>query len=241
MLEIAIIVCLAAIFIILAVRFPKTGNFVVQGASQQKENEKDLEEAKKILAERHLRTEVAPEPELPRVNTQVDELDRYDQELSAILKEAREKIIDGKYSSAEKLLIDAVCKDSKCIWAYEKLGEIYLAIGKNQSDAQESFVMALKLDRHSAPSWFGIGQIYFSQGHFNKAISSYQKAVNISRTTPEYQAVLGKAYLEVRQYGKAAKALKRASSLDISNQEYKKLASIAEDKHREHSRASKLS
>lgn len=241
MLEIAIIVSLAVIFVILAVRFPKTGSFVVQGVNPRGEDEKNLQEAKKILAERHERTGIAPVSEPLEVDTQIDELDRYDQELSAILKEAREKIIDGKYSSAEKLLIDAICKDSKCVWAYEKLGEIYLAIGKNQSDAHESFVMALKLDRRNAPSWYGIGQIYFSQGHFNKAISGYQKAVNISRTTPEYQAALGKAYLEVRQYGKAAKALKRASSLDISNQEYKKLASVAEDKHREHSRASKLS
>lgn len=241
MLEIAIIVCLAAIFIILAVRFPKTSDVVVQGLVSPMEGEKNLEEAKKILAERHERKEVTTESELPKIETSVDELDRYDQELSGILKEAREKIIDGKYSSAEKLLIDAIYKDSKCVWAYEKLGEIYLAIGKNLSDAQESFVMALKLDRHNAPSWFGMGQIYFSQGHFNKAISSYTKAVNISRTTAEYQAALGKAYMEVRQYGKAAKALKRASSLEISNQEYKELASIAEDKHREHSRASKLS
>jgi len=242
-LEIAIIVCLTVIFVILAVRFSKTGDFVVRGAIQQNEEMKDLEEAKKILAKRHERieTDQIPEMNLPENDTQIDELDRYDKELSDILKQAREKILDGKYSSAEKLLIDAICKDSKCVWAYEKLGEIYLAIGKNLGDAQESFIMALKLDRHNAASWFGLGQIYFNQSQFNKAISSYQKAVNISRTTPEYQAALGKAYLEVRQYGKAAKALKRASSLDISNQEYKELSSLAEDKHREHSRASKLS
>lgn len=241
MLEIAIIVCLAAIFVILAIRFPKTGDFVVSGAGGRKDDEKNLLEAKQILEQRHRRQEMEMMAEIPEFETEIDELDRYDQEMSAILKEAREKIVAGKYSSAEKLLIDAICKDSKCVWAYEKLGEIYLAIGKNLSDAQESFAMALKLDRRNAPSWFGIGQIYFADGHFNKAISSYQKAVNISRTTPEYQAALGKTYMEVRQYGKAAKALKRASSLEISNQEYKDLASIAEDKHREHSRASKLS
>lgn len=241
MLEIAIIASLAAIFIILVVRFPKTNNFVVQAAPNRKKEKNGLEEAKKILAERHERSEISAESELAEIEARTDELDRYDQELGVILREAREKIVAGKYSSAEKLLIDAVCKDNKCLWAYEKLGEIYLAIGKNQEDARESFLMAIKIDRNSAPSWFGLGEIYFFKGEFNKAISSYLKAVNLSRTTAEYQAALGKAYMEVRQYGKAAKALKRASSLEISNQEYKELASMAEDKHREHSRASKLS
>ncbi len=240
MLEIAILVCLAAMFVILAARFPKTKDFVAPIQNYQKEKQ-TLEEARKILDLRHEHKSNTETTELPEDNVLADELDRYDKELGGILKLARDKIADGKYSTAEKLLIDAICKDSKCVWAYEKLGEIYLAIGKNFTDAQESFVMALKLDRRNAPSWYGMGQIYFSQGHFNKAISSYQKAVNISRTTPEYQAALGKAYLEVRQYGKAAKALKRASSLDISSQDYKELASFAEDKHREHSRASKLS
>jgi tetratricopeptide (TPR) repeat protein len=191
-------------------------------------------EAKKILNEK------SPE-ELPEITTQADELDGYTEEVSELLKSAREKIENGKYASAENILIDAICKNSKCSWAYERLGFIYLAIGKNLSDAAESFVMATKLDQNNDKAWFGLGQIYYSQSQFNKATDAFSKAVNISRTDAEYLAALGKAYMEIRQYGKAAKSLKRAASLEISNQEYKKLASIAEDKHREHSRASKLS
>lgn len=238
MLEIAIIVCLAAVFVIIAVRFPKTGNLLFAKRKKTSSEEDVILEAKKILNEK------APE-ELPEVMPAgvepTDELDVYSEELSELLKSAREKIESGKYASAENILIDAICKDNKCSWAYERLGFVYLTIGKNFSDATESFTMATKLDRNNDKSWFGLGQIYFSEGHFNKAIDALSKAVNISRSDADYQAALGKAYMEVRQYGKASKALKRAASLDISNQEYKELASVAEDKHREHSRASKLS
>lgn len=238
MLEIAIIVCIAAVFVIIAVRFPKTANLTFVQKTRSKDDEAVILEAKKILQEK------APE-ELPKIlpagTEPTDELDIYDDELSELLKSAREKIESGKYASAENILIDAICKNSKCTWAYERLGFIYLVMGKNLPDATESFLMATKLDHNNDRAWFGLGQIYFSQSQFNKAIDAFSKAVNISRTDAEYQAFLGKAYLEVRQYGKASKALKRAASLDISNQEYKKLASFAEDKHREHSRASKLS
>lgn len=238
MLEIAIIVCIAAVFVILAVRFPKTGNLLFSKHQDPVGDEAVILEAKKILQEKTL--DELPEI-LPAGVEPTDELDAYDEELSEHLKSAREKIESGKYASAENILIDAICKDSKCAWAYERLGFIYLIMGKNLSDAAESFMMATKLDRNNDRAWFGLGQIYFSESHFQKAIDAFSRAVNISRTNAEYQAFLGKAYLEVRQYGKASKALKRAASLDISNAEYKKLASFAEDKHREHSRASKLS
>lgn len=240
MLEIAILVCVAAIFIILTVRFPKTHDLVFP-EKVGKAEVKSILEAKKILGERHIKKQQIVEEGISEVAGPVDELDRYDKELAGLLKLARDKIESGKYASAENLLIDAICKDSKCAWAYERLGTIYLVMGKNYPDAKESFLMALKLDKYNAPAWSGLGQIYFHQSKFNKAIASFQKAVNLSRATAQYQAALGKAYLEVRQYGRAAKALKRAASLDISNQEYKDLASMAEDKHREHSKASNLS
>ncbi len=233
MLEIAIIVCVAAVFIIVAVRFPKTAN--LSSARKEKMLGDDvILEAKKILNEKSME-------ELPEITSEADELDVYTDEVSELLKSARDKIESGKYASAENILIDAICKDSKCAWAYERLGFIYLMIGKNLSDAAESFIMATKLDPNNDRAWFGLGQIYFTEGHYNKAIDVFTKAVNISRTDPEYLAFLGKAYMEIRQYGKASKSLKRAASLEISNQEYKELASIAEDKHREHSRTSKLS
>lgn len=242
MLEIAILVCIAAIFVILVLRFPKTASLSfmkpASHASDEPVDDEEIIEAKKILNEK------APE-ELPEVipagTEPTDELEAYDEELSELLKDAREKIESGKYASAENILIDAICKDSKCAWAYERLGSIYLIMGKNLTDAAESFSMAIKLDRNNDRAWFGLGQIYFAGGQAHKAINAYLKAVNISRSDAEYQAALGKAYMEVRQYGKASRALRRAASLDISNQEYKELASMAEDKHREHSRASKLS
>ena len=242
MLEITILVCFVAIFIILSVRFPKTEDFLFF----RKKEEKDdiaIREAKMILDQRHIKNgvEAISQEEEPVTIEPVDELDCYDKELSALLKLAREKINEGKFSSAEGFLIDAICRDSKCAWAYERLGSIYLEMGKNFQDAEESFSTALKIDRNNDKSWYGLGQIYFLQGQISKAINCYSKAVNILRADAHYQAALGRAYMEVRQYGKAAKALKRASSLDISNQEYKNLASLAEDKHREHSRVSKLS
>lgn len=239
MIEVAILICVAAIFVILAVRFPKTETRVFAASSEQNEA-RSVAEAKKILDLRHEKSQQELS-ELTPVGIAEDEFAGYDPELSKILIDAREKIEGGKYVSAEELLIEAICKDKRCVWAYEKLGEIYLSMDKNISDAEESFRTALKIDADSAPSWYGLGEIYLKDGQLNKAIDCYQKAVNISRSNAEFQAALGKAYLEVRQYGKASKALKRAASLDISNSEYKKLASLAEDKHREHSRASKLS
>lgn len=239
MLEIGILLTVAAIFIFLAVRFPKTKDFQFKKTSEVK-NDKTIIEAKKILAERQNR-----EPDyshVPEKQIEInDDLDSYEPELSALLKLARDKIENGKYTTAEGLLVDAICKDSKCAWAYEQLGVIYLTIGKNISDAKESFAMAIKLNPEGAESWFGLGKILLSEGQTNNAIDHLQKATMIDRNNSEYQAELGKAYLEIRQFGKASKALKRAASLDISNPDYKQLASIAEDKHREHSRVSSAS
>jgi len=241
MLEIGILLTIAAIFIFLAIRFPRTNDFQFKKPRDTKDfqDDKTLEEAKKILSDRHQKENdtLKQENEVEII----DELDRYDKELSGLLKLARDKINNGKYSTAEGLLVDAICKDNKCSWAYEQLGVIYLIIGKNISDAKESFSMAIKLNPESAESWFGLGKILLNEGQINSAIDHFQKATTIDRNNPLYQAELGKAYLEVRQFGKASKALKRASSLDISNQDYKQLASKAEDKHREHSRASKIS
>ena len=234
MLEIAILLSVAAIFVILAVRFPKTVDFRFFRREEKNLADNQVEAARKILNEK-------PLEEIPVVDpAKDDELDNYTEEVTELLKSAREKIEDGKYASAENILIDAICKESKCAWAYERLGFIYLTMGKNISDAEESFNMAVKLDNDNDRAWYGLGQIYYSSGKYNKAIDALTKAVNISRSDANYQAALGKAYMEVRQYGKAAKALKRASSLDISNQEFKELASTAEDKHRVHSKASKL-
>lgn len=239
MLEIGILLLIAIIFIFLAIRFPRTKDFDFR-KTKEINNDKTLLEAKQILADRHQKSpervvEKIPEPEIS------DELDNYDKELSGLLKLARDKIENGKYSTAEGLLVDAICKDNKCAWAYEQLGVIYLSIGKNISDAKESFEMAKKLNPESAQSWFGLGKILFLDGQMHSAIEHFQRATTIDRNNSEYQAELGKAFLEVRQFGKASKALKRASSLDISNQNYKELASMAEDKHREHSQASKIS
>jgi len=236
-LEIAIIICLAAIFIIVAVRFPKTADLSFLNWKKQLNEDEAILEAKKILNEK------TPEelPEIPPAGTeQTDELDIYNDELAELLKSAREKIENGKYASAETILIDAICKENKCAWAYERLGSIYLLMDKNLADASESYLMAVKLDKNNDRAWFGLGKIYFKDGKFSKSIDALSRAVRLSRSNPEYQAMLGKSYMEIRQYGKASKALKRAASLDISNQEYKELASAAEDKHREHSRASKV-
>jgi Flp pilus assembly protein TadD len=238
-LEIGILLLIAAIFTFLAIRFPKTKDFDFK-KPKHVNGDSVVNEAKKILSKR--RQKEAEEFPQDKIEQEVsDELDKYDKELSELLKLARDKIQDGKYSTAEGLLVDAIYKDNKCAWAYEQLGVIYLSIGKNLSDAKESFRMAIKLNPESAESWFGLGKILFSDGQLNNAIEHFQKATTISRNNPEYQAELGRAYLEIRQFGKASKALKRASSLDISNQNYKELASLAEDKHREHSRASKIS
>ncbi len=231
MLEVAILTCVAAIFIILVYRFPKTK----KDTPDTKNFADDILGAKDILEVNSLEDNSA------KSIKSIDELDRYEKDLSLLLKSAREKIADGKYASAEGLLIEAICKDRHCAWAYERLGSIYLAMGKNLSDAFESFEVAVKIDKNNDAAWFGLGEIYLGEAKFNKAINCYSKAVNISRSEASYQAALGQAYMEVRQYGKASKALKRASQLDISNEKYKELASLAEDKHREHSRASKLS
>jgi len=239
-LEIGILLLIAAIFIFLAIRFPRTKDFDFR-KPRQTNNDQVVLEAQKILSERRQKKPLDSIKEEDLKSKVSDELDKYEKELSELLKLARDKIRDGKYSTAEGLLVDAICKDNKCAWAYEQLGVIYLSIGKNLSDAKESFQMAVKLNPESAQSWFGLGKILFSDGQLNSAIEHFQKATTIDRNNSEYQAELGKAYLEIRQFGKASKALKRASSLDISNQNYKELASLAEDKHREHSRASKIS
>lgn len=246
MLEIAIIICIAAAFIILAIRFRRTKGPILATDNPTSEvakveDDKTIAEAKNILQSRRKKTsaDIFSSEEV-NDESEIDELNRYSKELLPILKNARDKINGGKFASAEGLLIDAIVKDKRCTWAYEQLGLIYLKMGRNLSDAKESFEMALKLDQESAPAWFGLGKINFSEGKFHAAINDFSRAVNLSRIDAEYYASLGMAYLEIRQFGKAAKALKRAYSLDISNQDYKKMASWAEDKHREHSQATKL-
>lgn len=246
MLEIAIIVSIAAALLLLLRNFHRTKNLVHSPSVETKKDSKMLKFWQKWTSRRQKQNEeelkeairsgqsgiVSPK----EIQNAQDSFDAADPKVAKLLFEADEALQMKDFKTAEEKSIEALSIDQRCDQAYAFVAQVAME-RKDHTDAEEASKTALKCNNENGMAHAILGEIYLIKERYTEAITEYLKAVNLDRNNAAWQAGLGKSYMQVRQFSKAAKALKRASSLDIDSKEYRDLSFEAEEKQRAHAKA----
>lgn len=247
MLEIGIIICLAAVLFLTLHNFPKTAdggeNFTMRKEKKSYNfikrlflrEPKDASDAiKQAIIDGQEKIIAPSETELVK-----EKYKESNPEVAQLLHDADIALEKSDLREAEDLAIGALSKEKKCAHAYDVIGKVAMLRGAFD-EAKEAYKTALKCDPELGSAYFGMGQICLRDENYTQAIENMQRSVVLDRSHADWYAELGKAYMEVRQFAKAAKALKRATSLDIDNKSYKELAAEAEEKQRAHASAYRM-
>ncbi len=91
--------------------------------------------------------------------------------------------------------------------------KVFLAI-KDASSAYKEVKMGLKIDPFNEQLLFGLGNIFFFQNNFLKAVESYQKLIRINPVHKDAWCNLAGAYHSLGQYAKAVSTYDQALLLD---------------------------
>ena len=82
-------------------------------------------------------------------------------------------------------------------------------------EAQEFLLGSVSADPDFAPAYVNLGNVYFKQGDFDKALAGYQNAISID---PEHILAhynLGQTYIKKMLFAESSQSLKRANELGI--------------------------
>ena len=88
-----------------------------------------------------------------------------------------------EYEVAEKYYSDALSLEPNFITALRGLGRTYIAMGR-AADAVAMLEKAVKKYPRSAASYFYLAKAYSLSGEYNKAISAYNKVVELAPDSP---------------------------------------------------------
>lgn len=244
MLEVGIIICIAAIIILLLRKYPGNRPSLIAKPAKKKVNMPSLHVNRLFARKRHIEEDEIRESleedqqqiVSPReIEEAKQEFDAEDPEIAKLLRAADEAIRTQDYNTAEEKAIEVLSLDQRCDQAYSFVAYVALKRGELENAAVAAKT-ALKCNPESAEAYAVIGEIDLTREKYTEAIDNLLKAVMQNRNKASWYGLLGQAYMEVRQFAKSAKAFKRAASLDLDNREYRRLASIAEEKQQSHSR-----
>jgi tetratricopeptide (TPR) repeat protein len=92
-------------------------------------------------------------------------------------------------------------------------GYLFMEMGKPR-DAEEVFAGVAALLPHSEIPLVALGNLEFSQGHFQRALKHHQDALKVKPASALAQAHVGEALLWLKKGDDGVKALKKAIDLD---------------------------
>jgi tetratricopeptide (TPR) repeat protein len=92
-------------------------------------------------------------------------------------------------------------------------GYLYMEMGKPR-DAEEVFAGVAALLPHSDIPLVALGNLEFSQGHFQRALKHHQEALKVKPGSALAQAHVGEALLWLKKGDEGVTALKKAIELD---------------------------
>lgn len=246
MLEVGIIICIAAIIMLLLRRYPGATKslFPAKREKEPRINIPKIPVGKIFSRRRHVEEEemkgvlIEDQQDIitPReIEAAQEQYEIEDPEIAKLLHEADEALAVSDFNTAEEKAIAALSQDQRCDRAYAFVAYTALKRGELEN-ANAAAKTALKCNTECADAYAVIGEIFLTREKYTEAIDNLLKAVMQNRNKASWYGLLGQAYMEVRQFAKSAKAFKRAAQLDLDNREYRRLASIAEEKQASHSR-----
>ncbi len=92
-------------------------------------------------------------------------------------------------------------------------GYLYMEMGKPK-EAEEVFVGVAALLPHSEVPLVALGNLEFSQGHFQRALKHHQEALKVKPASALAQAHVGEALLWLKKPDEAKTALEKAIAMD---------------------------
>jgi tetratricopeptide (TPR) repeat protein len=82
-------------------------------------------------------------------------------------------------------------------------------------EAKSYLLSSISKNNGFAPAYLNLGNVYFKQGDYDKALAGYQNAISVDAENAIAHYNLAQAYIKMMLFAQSSTALKRASELDI--------------------------
>ncbi|XP_006167338.1 Bardet-Biedl syndrome 4 protein isoform X2 [Tupaia chinensis] len=128
---------------------------------------------------------------------------------------ARSLFLLGKHKAAAEVYDEAAKLNERDWEICHNMGVCYIYL-KQFNKAQDQLHHALQLHRHDL-TYIMLGKIHLLEGHLDKAIEVYEKAVEFSPENTDLLTTLGLLYLQLGVYQKAFEHLGKALTYDPTN------------------------
>ncbi len=97
---------------------------------------------------------------------------------------------------------------------YTTLGLLAMR-GRDPETAAAHFLRAISFNKNSAIAYVNLGNVYFNNGQYTKALEGYRKAEEVDSTDAVGQYNLAQTYIKTLLMGESSQALSRASKLGL--------------------------
>lgn len=96
------------------------------------------------------------------------------------------------------------------------LGTLMYRLGM-YDEAREHLLASVSRRSDFAPAYLNLGNVYFMQGDYNKALAGYQNVIAIDSTSSVAYFNIGQTYINKMLFAESSSALKKAGVLGIEN------------------------
>jgi tetratricopeptide (TPR) repeat protein len=127
--------------------------------------------------------------------------------LTSLIARANESAADNELAG---FIVDSPVKDHEIDDdRYTALGMLAMRGGDSEG-AVANFLRAISANKNSAIAYVNLGNVYYQQGQYNKALEGYRKAEEVDSTDAVGQYNLAQAYIKSLLMGESSRALSRA-------------------------------
>lgn len=123
---------------------------------------------------------------------------------------------------ADPQLVESIGRIADGEFAPEReyaIGTLLYRLGRYE-EAREHLLACVSMREDFAPAYLNLGNVYFRQGDFNRALSGYQNVLAIDSTSAVASYNIGQAYIHKMLFAESSEALRRARELGI--EEYRR-------------------
>ncbi len=129
------------------------------------------------------------------------------------LKDAGQKMSQGKETAAKKTLEKLLAEDEADFEAWTELGSVHFRL-KEWKEAENAYTAALKLQPTYLPALLNLGKMRIAAGKADTAVEPLVEAVRLNPDSAEAQYFLGEAYLAIKKGSLAVGHLEKAIELE---------------------------
>lgn len=130
---------------------------------------------------------------------------------------AEQLIVKEEYIPAEKIFIDIISHNPKCVDAYEGLGNLYLA-NHQLEQANETFQFTLRISPNDASVFVSLAELELMKDQPKTALTYLKKAIQKRPKNPKYLDFYIETSLKAGSLKDAQDGIKRLKEVNPENQ-----------------------